>query len=198
MMCKERERRALLKFKQSLQDEYGLLSTWKDDPNADCCKWKGVQCNNQTGYVEKLDLHGSYDHRYLSGEINPSITELLHLKYLDLSYLNTSGQIPKYIGSLSNLRYLDLSNGGYYGKIPSQIGNLSQLQHLELSYNLLSGTIPDDFGNIMHSLVYLDLSGNSLEGKIPKSIGNICTLETFYANQNQVSCVPKGLQKINS
>ncbi|PNX68293.1 receptor protein kinase-like protein, partial [Trifolium pratense] len=54
MTCKESERRALLKFKQSLQDEFGMLSTWKDDPNADCCKWKGVQCNNQTGYVEKL------------------------------------------------------------------------------------------------------------------------------------------------
>ncbi|CAJ2629902.1 unnamed protein product [Trifolium pratense] len=211
MTCKESERRALLKFKQSLQDEFGMLSTWEDDPNADCCKWKGVQCNNQTGYVEKLDLHGSYDHQYLSGEINLSITELQHLKYLDLSNLNTSSQIPKYIGSLSNLRYLDFSNGGYYGKIPSQIGNLSQLQHLDLSsneligvvpfqqgnlsqlqhldlsLNLLSGTIPEDFGNIMHSLVYLSLSGNSLEGKIPKSIGNICTLETFYADQNQLS-----------
>ncbi|XP_045787369.1 receptor-like protein EIX2 [Trifolium pratense] len=186
MICKEIERRALLKFKQSLQDEFGMLSTWKDNPNAECCKWKGVQCNNQTGYVEKLDLHGS-DVQHLSGEINLSITELQHLKYLDLSYLNTSSQIPKYMGSLSNLRYLDLSNGGYYGKIPSQIGNLSQLQHLQLSYNLLSGTIPDDFGNLKHSLVYLGLYSNHLEGNIPKSIGNICTLEEFDADWNQLS-----------
>ncbi|GAU49740.1 hypothetical protein TSUD_43270 [Trifolium subterraneum] len=213
MKCKDTERRALLGLKQSLQDEFGMLSTWKDDPNADCCKWKGVQCNNQTGYVQKLDLHGSYDYQ-LSGEINPSITELQHLKYLDLSRLNTSGQIPKYIGSFGNLRYLDLSNGGYHGKIPSQIGNLSHLQHLDLrrneligvipfqlgnlsllqslqhldlSSNLLIGIIPNDLGTVMHSLVSLDLSWNSLEGKIPKSIWNICTLETFVADGNQLS-----------
>ncbi|KAK2404479.1 receptor protein EIX2 [Trifolium repens] len=157
--CKERERHALLKFKQSLQDEYGMLSTWKDDPNADCCKWKGVQCNNQTSYVEKLDLHDSYDY-YLSGEINPSITELQHLKYLDLSYLNTSSHIPKYIGSFSNLRYLDLSNGRYYGKIPSQIGNLSQLRHLDLRKNELIGVIPFQLGNLS-LLQSLKLGSNS-------------------------------------
>ncbi|AES69292.2 LRR receptor-like kinase family protein [Medicago truncatula] len=133
--CKERERHALLTFKQGVRDDYGMLSAWKDGPTADCCKWKGIQCNNQTGYVEKLDLHHSH---YLSGEINPSITD----------YLNTSGQIPKFIGSFSNLRYLDLSNGGYEGKIPTQLGNLSQLQHLNLSLNDLVGTIPFQLGNL--------------------------------------------------
>jgi hypothetical protein len=43
MNCKERERDALLKLKTSLQDEYGMLVERKNDPNADCCKWKGVQ-----------------------------------------------------------------------------------------------------------------------------------------------------------
>ena len=123
--CKERERHAFLTFKHGLQDDYGMLSTWKDGPNEDCCKWGGVQCNNQTGYVETLDLHGSY---YLSGEINPSITELQHLTYLDLSYLNTSGH--------------------YDGKIPSQLENLSQLRHLDLSWNELLGEIPFQLGNI--------------------------------------------------
>jgi len=143
--CKERERHALLTFKQGVQDDYGTLSTWKDGPNADCCKWKGIQCNNQTGYVEKLDLHDSY---YLSGEINPSITELQHLTYLNLRDLNTSGQIPKFIGSFSNLRYLDLSNGSYEGKIPTQLGNLSKLQHLDLRFNYLVGAIPFQLGNL--------------------------------------------------
>jgi len=145
--CKERERRALLTFKQSLQDDYNMLSTWKDGPNANCCKWRGVQCNNQTGYVQILDLHGS-ETGYLRGEINPSIIELQHLTYLDLSYLNTSGQIPKFIGSFNKLRHLDMSYGNYDGKIPSQLGNLSQLLHLDLSGNELIGEIPFQLGNL--------------------------------------------------
>ncbi|CAJ2629906.1 unnamed protein product [Trifolium pratense] len=149
MMCKERERRALLKFKQSLQDEFGMLSTWKDDPYADCCKWKGVQCNNKTGYVQKLDLHSSYDYQF-SGEINPSITELQHLKYLDLSGMFTGSHIPICFGNFSKLRYLNLSSGGYDGEIPSQLGKLSQLQHLDLSYNYLIRTIPFQLGNLSH------------------------------------------------
>ncbi|RHN81700.1 putative non-specific serine/threonine protein kinase [Medicago truncatula] len=175
--CKERERRALLTFKQDLQDEYGMLSTWKEGSDADCCKWKGVQCNIQTGYVQSLDLHGSYRRR-LFGEINPSITELQHLTYLNLSYLNTSGQIPKFIGSFCNLRYLDLSNSGFDGKIligsnilflcvksglyqiPSQLGNLSQLRHLDLSDNELTGEIPFQLGNLS-LLQSLLLSSNS-------------------------------------
>jgi len=160
MKCKVRERHALLTFKQDLQDDYGILSTWKDGPNEDCCKWKGVQCNNQTDYVQILDLHGSKT-RYLRGEINPSITELQHLTYLDLSHLfPTSGQIPKFIGSFSKLRHLDLSDGGYDGKIPTQLGNLSQLRHLDLSHNKLIGAIPFQLGNLS-MLQSLKLGSNS-------------------------------------
>ncbi|CAJ2669196.1 unnamed protein product [Trifolium pratense] len=162
--CKEREREALLTFKHGLHDQYGMLSTWKDGPNyADCCKWKGVQCNNQTGYVQRLDLHRSR----IRGEINPSITELQHLTYLDLRLLITSSQIPKFIGSFSNLRYLDLSRGNYDGKIPSQLGNLSQLRHLDLSSNELIGAIPFQLGNLssLQSLI-LDSNSNLNHGNV--------------------------------
>ncbi|KAK2457971.1 receptor protein EIX2 [Trifolium repens] len=182
MKCKESERCALLKFKQSLQDEYGMLSTWKDDPNADCCKWKGVQCNHQTGYVQILDIPGSKI-RYLSGQINPSITELQYLKYLDLSHLNTSSQIPKYNGSFSNLRYLDLSNGGYYGKIPFQIGNLSQLRHLDLSSNELIGLIPFQLGNLS-LLQSLKLGSNSDLRINNQSQGNVEWLSNLSSMRN--------------
>ncbi|CAJ2669203.1 unnamed protein product [Trifolium pratense] len=182
MKCKERERRALLTFKRSLQDEYDMLSTWKDGLNADCCKWNGVQCNNQTGYVKKLDLHG-FGNYHLSGEINPSITELHHLKYLDLSYLNTSSKIPKFIGLFSKLRYLNLSNGNYGGKIPSQLGNLSQLRHLDLRYNALVGAIPFQLGNLS-LLQSLKLSSN-YDLRINNQIhGNVEWISNLFALRN--------------
>ncbi|GAU32307.1 hypothetical protein TSUD_43490, partial [Trifolium subterraneum] len=177
--CKERERHALLKFKQGFQDQFGTLSTWRDSPNANCCKWRGVQCNNQSGYVQKLDLQMSS----LMGEINPSIIELQYLEYLDLSYFITIGQIPKFIGSLSNLRYLNLSYSGYDGKIPSQLGNLSQLQHLDLAGNELIGGIPFQLGNLSQ-LRHLDLAGNELIGGIPFQLGNLSLLQFLKLNSN--------------
>jgi len=180
--CKERERRALLTLKQGLQDKYDMLSTWKHDSKADCCKWKGVQCNNQTGYVQRLDLHCS-ETRYLSGEINPSITELQHLTYLDLSFCNNSDQIPQFIGSFNNLQYLDLSYGFYSGKIPSQLGSLSRLQYLDLSNNELVGEIPSQLGNLSQ-LQHLDLSNNDLVGTIPFQLGNLSLLQSLLLRSN--------------
>ncbi|XP_039687979.1 receptor-like protein EIX1 [Medicago truncatula] len=177
--CKERERHALLTFKQGLQDEYGILSTWKDDQNADCCKWMGVLCNNETGYVQRLDLHGLY----LNCEINPSITELQHLTYLDLSSLMIRGHIPNFIGSFINLRYLNLSNAFFNEKIPSQLGKLSQLQHLDLSHNELIGGIPFQLGNLS-KLLHVDLSHNMLIGTIPPQLENITWLEYLILGFN--------------
>ena len=55
--CIERERHALLRFKQGLIDEYGYLSSWGDDDDKkECCKWIGVSCSNRTGHVLKLNL----------------------------------------------------------------------------------------------------------------------------------------------
>ncbi|KAI9176350.1 hypothetical protein LWI28_001733 [Acer negundo] len=58
--CLERERHALLAFKDGLIDEYGRLSSWgSEDDKEDCCKWKGIHCNNRTGHVIGLNLRGT-------------------------------------------------------------------------------------------------------------------------------------------
>ncbi|KAK7364461.1 hypothetical protein VNO80_13141 [Phaseolus coccineus] len=198
--CIERERQALLSFKQGLIDDFGMLSTWTNHHNnTDCCKWKGIHCNHQTGHIQLLDLHGNYGHKqYLRDAVN--LTSLIHLPYiqhLDLSnnYFVLS-YIPEFMGSFTNLRYLDLSNSYFAGRIPSTLGNLSQLRHLDLGDNYLWGEIPIQIGNLKH-LHYLDLGGIFLSGKIPGQIGNLRKLrylslgsDTFvYRNhlQNYVS-----------
>ena len=178
--CIERERQALLNFKEGLIDDFGMLSSWTNHHNnTDCCKWKGIHCNHQTGHIQLLDLHGNYSHpQYLRDAVN--LTSLIHLPYiqhLDLSnnYFVLS-YIPEFIGSFTNLRYLDLSNSYFAGRIPSALGNLSQLRYLDLGDNYIWGEIPIQIGNLKH-LHYLDLGGIFLSGKIPCQIGNLRKLQ---------------------
>ncbi|XP_073101426.1 receptor-like protein EIX2 [Elaeis guineensis] len=139
--CIESERRALLSMKEDMYDPDQWLSSWKDH---DCCGWSGVGCNNITGHVVKLDLRYPYDLdvQYETmkfpgpSKLNPSLLDLMHLKYLDLSLNNFSGApIPKFIGSLVHLEYLNLSNAKFSGSIPPELGNLSRLHFLDISWN---------------------------------------------------------------
>ncbi|KAL9411725.1 hypothetical protein AB3S75_045348 [Citrus x aurantiifolia] len=72
--CVDEEREALLTFRQSLVDEYGILSSWgREDGKRDCCKWRGVRCSNATGHVKVLNLRTSdYEfarRKFLKGKI---------------------------------------------------------------------------------------------------------------------------------
>ncbi|XP_006599962.1 receptor-like protein EIX2 [Glycine max] len=187
--CIESERQALLNFKHGLIDGYGMLSTWRDDDtNRDCCKWKGIQCNNQTGHVETLHLRGQ-DTQYLIGEINiSSLISLENIEHLDLSYNSFQGShIPELMGSFTNLRYLNLSDSLFGGSIPSDLGKLTHLLSLDLGNNyLLQGQIPYQLGNLTH-LQYLDLSGNYLDGELPYQLGNLSQLRYLDLGWNSFS-----------
>lgn len=180
--CIERERQALLKFKQSLHDASGMLSTWRD--NEDCCKWKGIECNNETGYIQKLVLRG-HDTQYMRGAINFTVlTDLQNMEYLDLSFNDFRGSnIPKCIALFTKLTYLNLSDSLVGGIIPYQLGNLSHLQYLDLGGASLSGEIPFEIGNL-RQLQYLDLRGNSFIGSLPFQIGNLPNLHTLRLSGN--------------
>ncbi|KAF8378108.1 hypothetical protein HHK36_029444 [Tetracentron sinense] len=176
--CAEKDRKALLEFKEDLNDSSGWLSSWVGE---DCCSWRGVGCIKKTGRVMKLDLRNSlcnneegyngvsYERPCLSGKINPSLLHLEHLNYLDLSMNNFKGiSIPDFIGSLENLKYLNLSNAYFAGKIPPHLGNLSRLHYLDLHGQSYSG----DFSRIyadnlkwlsgLSSLKYLDMGDVNL------------------------------------
>lgn len=162
MKCIEKERQALLMFKQGLVDDCGYLSSWgSDEGRKDCCKWSGVQCSNRTGHVIMLNLKYKVDpvcpNRPLRGNINSSLLELQHLHYLDLSVNDFLGNpIPEFIGSFTKLRFLDLSLANFSGRIPYQLGNLTNLQSLNLGYNSL---YVSKFGWLSHlnKLTQLDL-----------------------------------------
>ncbi|KAI8564813.1 hypothetical protein RHMOL_Rhmol03G0211300 [Rhododendron molle] len=177
--CLESEKHALLSFKKGLADPSNRLSSW--DVEADCCTWAGVVCDNLTGHVRELRLQNPYDANYttpaeykayvkqkLGGEVNPSLLNLKHLNYLDLSQNDFGGiPIPTFLGSLTSLRYLNLSEAGFAGIVPHQLGNLSSLRSLGLKgpypYGLHGEVFKLDVGNLdwlcrLSTLEYLDLS----------------------------------------
>ncbi|XP_024165546.1 receptor-like protein EIX2 [Rosa chinensis] len=159
--CMEREKHALLQFKQRLVDDSNALASWES--KEDCCKWRGIACDNQTGHVNVIRLdfyHDSSDFNYtpLRGEISPSLLELPYLYYLDLGFNDFSGTIPKFIGSLSRLKVLELGSNSFSGSIPPQLGNLSNLHTLDLSWNFVFTSENIEWVSQLSSLRYLNMS----------------------------------------
>ena len=157
--CKEHERQALVKIKEDLIDDYDHLSSWSTRVGReDCCKWRGVNCNNQTGHIIQLNLNIS-DVEPLRGKLSPFLSELQYLNFLNVSYNDFNHtQIPKSIGSLSNLRHLDLYNANFGRNIPFQLGNLSNLQYLDLGENHFNKPENIEWLPQLSSLEYLCMS----------------------------------------
>ncbi|QCD93844.1 LRR receptor-like serine/threonine-protein kinase FLS2 [Vigna unguiculata] len=216
-LCAEADKQALLKLKEGFVHGMELLSSWNGH---DCCKWKGVSCNNLTGHVTSLDLNFSNitlveDLNYLLDDmpemeffnrstelgrkIDSSICELQHLTFLDLTHNSLQGEIPKCIGSLGQLTHLKLAWNGL-SSVPYTMSNLSNLEYLDLGKNYFVARDLDWLSHLS-SLKYLDLSKNNFGALIdwPSSISKIPFLSELYLNDcglHQVN--PKSISRINS
>ncbi|WCJ21807.1 disease resistance family protein / LRR family protein [Euphorbia peplus] len=221
--CISAERAALLALKNGLSDPSARLSSWVGD---DCCRWTGIECNNQTGNVVKLDLRNPFhftsldvyelsekqleDYRglCLGGELNSSLLNLKYLSYLDLSLNNFEGiEIPEFLGLFRNLRYLNLSYSSFSGNVPPRIGDLLDLQYLDLngnSYTLfgVSGLYVDnpEWLSGLSSLKYLDLGSiqiNSSEGVWLNAVNKMPSLQELHLHECELSDILVTLPFVN-
>ncbi|CAN6711048.1 unnamed protein product [Malus baccata var. baccata] len=175
MRCTDKEREALLAFKQGLiMDEHSqvLFSSWGTEAaKQDCCRWEGVSCDNQTGHVVRLDL--SYhvvhldlgDDYYLQGHVG----NLTNLQFLDLGYNDFSGNVENlnWLPRLSSLTYLDLSDNNLSNVFywPEAVNKLPKLTTLTLqNCSIPSPPVRSTLSNInsSKSLSSIHLSFNRL------------------------------------
>ncbi|KAG6510957.1 hypothetical protein ZIOFF_029004 [Zingiber officinale] len=181
--CIQSERRALLAIISNTSSN-GLsgegFSSWTGD---DCCRWKGVTCDNATDRITELDL--SFSH--LVGQIPESLgNDLAHLVSLNLSYNDISGRIPESLGKLVRLQEVRLYDNHISGQIPEAIGNLQNLRVLHLELNSITGQIPRTMGDLCN-LTELDLSSNNITGRIPESLGKLVKLQEVRLFDNLIS-----------
>ncbi|XP_059648158.1 receptor-like protein EIX2 [Cornus florida] len=203
VQCMESEQEALLRFKEGLVDRSDRLSSWVVEEEADCCKWRGVECNHTTGHVMALDLHSQTPNESLQGELTYSaLLDLPYLTYLDLSLNHFDrNEIPQSIGSLRNLKYLNLSDANCRGNIPSDLGNLSRLHSLDLSsstyHSLRANSL--DWLQGLSSLKVLDLGGVDLSNAVNwlnaiNMLPSLVELHLFACNLNNL---PSSLPHVN-
>ncbi|XP_050285438.1 receptor-like protein EIX2 [Quercus robur] len=151
--CNEKDKQALLNFKQGLSDPLKKLSSWSDQE--DCSGWFGVVYDNKTSRVTELHLNYSR----FGGEISGSLLQLEHLNYLDLSFNDFNRTpIPTFLGSMASLTHLDLFRSNFSGHIPHQLGNLSNLRYLDLGGNHYPYADDLHWMSNLSSIQYLDLS----------------------------------------
>jgi hypothetical protein len=121
--CFHEERIALLELKAFLKSNIiinaaypGLLSSWIDDANSDCCGWERVTCNSTTAHVINFSLN------------------------LSLYNLN---QDPPYYYGFSNYFYNEYEEKKRWLLNVSLLVPFKELRSLDLSGNIIGGCLPN-------------------------------------------------------
>ncbi|KAE9453576.1 hypothetical protein C3L33_14519, partial [Rhododendron williamsianum] len=99
--------------------------------------------------------------------LSPSITNLTHLRVLELVNNQLSGEIPWEFSSLRHLRHLLLEGNNLHGQIPDTFSLLAKLTAVDLRLNSLTVPVVD---HQCYGMVYLDVEYNLLSGELPSEI----------------------------
>ncbi|KAK7393002.1 hypothetical protein VNO78_21452 [Psophocarpus tetragonolobus] len=157
----QRDKQALLNFKQGIIDPADVLSSWSTQQ--DCCQWRGVKCDNITSRVTQLNLPCS--------TILPT-----YLDEEDKSLcLTGSIYLSLLLVELEFLTHLNLRNNDF---LAIQLDSV----HSQTCYNL-SVANPSHHCVNSSSLRYLDLSYNdNLAINSLQWLSHMSSLEYLYLN----------------
>mmetsp|Transcript_15093 Transcript_15093/g.22232 ORF Transcript_15093/g.22232 Transcript_15093/m.22232 type:complete len:662 (-) Transcript_15093:108-2093(-) len=145
-------------------------------------------------YLTHLDLHNTnFDGRGL-----PDISELVQLKYLDLSFTyfwyNLDRPDKNLFANLDQLETLDISGNSYPGPVPASILNLPSLKKLYIYDSDFTGSM-DFINDLPTDLVEIWADGNFWdEGPLPTGIRQFSNLKGLsLTNTGRTGTIPAGL-----
>lgn len=124
--------------------------------------------------------------------LDPKITELTNLTFLDLSY-NQFNNL-RYLAKLKNLTELYLG-GNDLIEIPNFLSQLPCLTHLYLNDNQLN-QLPEWFSQLTN-LIHLDLADNQLT-QLPEWFPQLTNLTHLDLRSNQLNQLPEWLSQLTN
>ncbi|CAA6672124.1 unnamed protein product [Spirodela intermedia] len=167
MGCHDEERSALLGIKASMNKNDGFASqSWGNSAGDDCCQWRGIDCDPNTGRVVAIDLYGEMWSDTGEGIPQPNLTMLA--KFGQLESLNLAMH-KSHVFSLSfaifsnltRLSFLEIDGDGLDGTFRLAVfTNLSKLEYVYIQnqmilmmiyfYSLVTATFILGFWGVSH------------------------------------------------
>ena len=139
--CIQSEREALLTFKAGVIDFPGKLSSWVVE---DCCQWKGVECDSDSGHVTNLSLSNPagrprhFDYYEIYQSMNPNRAcenSACSTRFRARSPYDKRSKYARLLGKITftliHLKYLNIF------EFLNCFGMLKNLMYLNLSYMYL-------------------------------------------------------------
>ncbi|XP_052113017.1 putative disease resistance RPP13-like protein 1 isoform X5 [Arachis duranensis] len=122
-----------------------------------------------------------------------SISDLIHLRYLDLSrsFMVT---LPESMSKLYNLQTLKLRKCEKLKKLPSNVQDLVNLLHLDLSDTAIE-VLPESLSKL-HNLQTLKLTGCGRLKKLPSKMQDLVNLRRLDIGDTDLEEMPRGMSKL--
>jgi len=120
----------------------------------------------------------------LKGSVPSTLSSLVRLRDLDLSYNNFTGPFPLggHLRGLRTLTSLNLQTNAFQGPLPKDISALSRLTNLNLQYlPTFGGTLPSELG-AMPALQSLTLDTLAVTGSMPEALSGLAALSFLKLN----------------